>query len=966
MPTLPSGTVTFLFTDIEGSTRLWDQHPEAMRVALAQHDTLLRAAIKQHNGYVFKTVGDAFCAAFYTAPDALKAALDAQLALQQQPCNETGMLRVRMALHTGVAQERDGDYFGPTLNRVARLQAIGHGQQTLLSQITYQLVCDSLPDEVTLQDQGQHRLKDLLAPEHVWRLQHPALPTEFPPLKSLNYLPTNLPHQMTSFIGREAELAEVKQLLSSTRLLTLMGTGGAGKTRLALQVGAEVLDDYKDGVWLVELAALAEADLAPQTVASVLGLREEVGRPLLQTVQDYLRDRHLLLLVDNCEHLVAACARLVDALRSTCPHVTILATSREPLGVAGERCWRVPSLLTPTPADLPLEEKDLAAVLMEYDACRLFVERAVLQRHEFVLTRRNASALASVCHRLDGIPLAIELAAARVRSLSVEEIDGRLDQRFRLLTGGSRTALPRQQTLRATFDWSYDLLDAQARLLLGRLSLFAGGWTLEAAEQVGAGEGRSGEVIEAWEVLDLLTGLVDKSLVIAATLGDTTRYQLLETVRQYARDRLAEGKEVGIVRERHRDHFLALAEAIRPKLSGSEQAHWLAVLEEEHDNLRQALTFCLEAPEGGEAGLRLGGALQQFWWTRGHLSEGRQLSSAVLSRPGAQEHLKARADALNGAGVLAWMQGDYVTASALYEESLTIFRELGDKRGIANALNNMGLVAFCQGDYTGARALHEESLATRQELGDKGGNAASLNNLGNVAREQGDYTGARALYEQSLAIRRDLGDKRGIAISLHNLGLVAFEQGDYAGARTLHEESLTIRRELGDKVGIAHCLNDLGNVAREQGDYAVARALYEESLAIREELANKEGIAASLSSLGNVANEQGDHAMARTLYEQSLTICRELGDKRGIADSVDSFAGLACQQQQAQRAARLWGAATVLREEIGAPRLPVEQAKYEQQTARARASLGKAVFTAAFEEGRAMTLEQAVEYVLGE
>ena len=441
MPDLPSGTITFLFTDIEGSTKLWEQHPEAMRLALARHDELLRQAIEDNNGYVFKTVGDAFCAAFPRLLTLLPPLFNPICFCSMRSGERLGSLRVRMGLHTGQAEERDGDYFGQTLNRVARLQAVGHGQQTLLSQTTYQLVCHSLPPDVTLQDMGQHRLKDLLAPEHVWQLLHPALPAEFPPLKSLDYLPTNLPRQMTSFIGREREMAEVKRLLPSTPLLTLLGTGGAGKTRLALQVGADVLDNYKDGVWLVELAALADPDLVPQTVASVLGLREEAGRPLLQTVQDYLRDRQLLLLLDNCEHLVDACAHLADTLLKTCPRLTILATSREPLGIAGERPWRVPSLLTPAPDDLPMEEKDIAAVLMEYDACRLFVERAVVQRQDFVLTRSNVPVVAHLCRQLDGIPLAIELAAARVRSLSVEEINSKLDNRFRLLTGGSRTAL---------------------------------------------------------------------------------------------------------------------------------------------------------------------------------------------------------------------------------------------------------------------------------------------------------------------------------------------------------------------------------------------------------------------------------------------------------------------------------------------------------------------------------------------
>jgi predicted ATPase/class 3 adenylate cyclase/tetratricopeptide (TPR) repeat protein len=1004
--TLPSGTVTFLFTDIEGSTKLWEQHPEAMRLALAQHDILLRQAIEDNNGAVFKTVGDAFCAAFHTAADALKAALDVHLALQQQPWNETGPLRVRMGLHTGIAEERDGDYFGPTLNRAARLQAIGHGQQTLLSEVTYQLSRDSLPEAVTLLDKGQHRLKDLLAPEHVWQLLHPALPAEFPPLKSLDYLPTNLPRQMTSFIGREQEVEQVKRLLSASPLLTLLGTGGAGKTRLALQVGAEVLENYKDGVWLVELAVLTEPALVTQTVAMALGLREEPGRSLLQTVQDYLRDRRLLLILDNCEHLLAACAQLAGALLKTCPHLTLLATSRAPLGIAGERSWRVPSLLTPEPTALPLEEKDVAAALMDYDACRLFVDRALLQRQEFVVTRGNAPALVSVCHRLDGIPLAIELAAARVRSLSVEEINARLDNRFRLLTGGNRMALPRQQTLRAAIDWSYDLLTSQERLLLARLSVFAGGWTLAAAEQVAVGESASGEGIEDWEVLDLLTSLVDKSLVVAEASEGTTRYRLLETVRQYAHDRLVASQENHAVRERHCDTFLALAEEVRPKLHGSEQARWLGVLEEEHDNLRQALTWCGEEVEGGEKGLRLGAALQMFWRTRGHVSEGRERLRAVLSHAGGQEPARARAEALSGAGGLAEMQGDYASARSLHQESLGIARELEDKSGIANSLSNLGNAAFYQGDYASARSLYEESLGIRRELGDKRGVAASLANLGNAALHQGDYASARSLHEESLGINRELGDKRGIAHSLGSLGGVVLQQGDYASARSLYQESLGIHRELGQKRGIAITLNNLGGVTFQQGDYVLARSLYEESLGIarqlgdkwsiaysldnlgevafhqgsytaarslheeslgiRRELGDKRGIAITLNNLGGVALQQGEYASARSLYQESLGIHREVGDKRGAAYSLEAFAYLAVKADTEQRAARLWAAAAALREAIGSPLPPNDREEQESKIAMAKEALGEAAFAAAWEEGRAMTWEQAAAYALEE
>jgi len=867
MPDLPSGTVTFLFTDIEGSTRLWEQYPEAMRAALARHDAILKAAIQEHHGHVIKGTGDGLHAVFARASDALSACLSAQLAFQQEETKEPACIRVRMALHTGSAQERDGDYFGSCVNRAARLMGIGHGGQVLLSEVSQGLVKGSLPQGTSLKELGWHRLKDLQEPEHVYQLLHPSLPAEFPVLNSLDSLPNNLPRQLSSFIGREREIEEVKHLLSSSPLVTLTGTGGCGKTRLALQVAAEVLEQHPAGVWLVELAPLSDPNLVVQTVATTLGLREAPGQPLLQTLIDYIQPRTLLLVLDNCEHLIQACATLTQALLQACPNLSILATSREGLRISGESTYRVPSLLPPDPSKLPAEEKDLAAIVLEYDAAVLFVERAGKQLPSFALTKQNAPAVASVCYRLDGIPLAIELAAARVRSLSVQEINTRLENRFRLLTGGSRTALPRQQTMQATVDWSYELLSEQERLLLGRLSVFAGGWTLEAAEAV-----CSDDKIEDFEVLDLLTCLVDKSLVIAEEREGKSRYRLLETIREYGLQRLQERGQEATWRSRHLEFFLALAKEAETKLTGAEQAEWLKRLQEEHDNLRSALKLCQQDQESNEAGMRLAGNIWRFWEIRGYLSEGREHLQAALEQEGREHKTRLRGKALYATGVLAWRQGDYAVARAMQDECLGISRELGDKRGIAASLSNLGAVAKDQCDYAAARALYEESLAIHRELGNKKGIAVLLNNLGTVAREQGDYAVARAQFEESLAIERELGDKLGIASSLNNLGNVAHDQGDYAVVRAMREESLGISRELGDKWGIAYSLGYLGSMAARQGDYGAARALIEESLAIFQELGDKQGIALSLGNLGNVANDQGDYVAARTLHAESLGI----------------------------------------------------------------------------------------------
>ncbi len=911
---LPTGTVTLLFTDVEGSTHLWDAHPEAMRAALARHDALVRAAIVESGGYVFKTVGDAFCAAFAMAADALTAGLAAQRAIMDEAWPEDTRITARMALHTGAVESRDDDYFGAPLNRVARLLATGHGGQTLLSQTTYDLVRDSLPDAVSLHDLGAHKLKDLARPEQVFQMQHPSLRNEFPPIRSLSTHPNNLPQQLTRFIGREKEIAEIKALLARNRLVTLTGAGGSGKSRLSLQIAADVLERFSDGAWFVEFAAVADPSLVPQTVASALGVKEERGKSITHTLTEYLQQRRLLLVLDNCEHVLDACASVADTILRQCPGATIMTTSREALRVAGERSYRVPSLSLPD-----REQVQSPQSLSAYESVRLFIDRALLVRADFEVTNRNAPALASVCCRLDGIPLAIELAAARVRTLSVDEIDGKLDQRFRLLIGGSRTAMPRQQTLRSLIDWSYDLLHEPEKRLLQSLSAFAGGWTLQAAASVCAGNG-----IADGDVLDLLTSLADKSLVTAEQNDGHSRYTLLETVRQYARDKLLESGGSNAIRERHLDFFLALAEEAETYLTGAQQGEWLQHLEAEHENLWAGLEGSV-LDTGSRRGLRLCGALQRFWTMRGHISEGRKWCERMLEMTGGDERTPERAKVLNGAGTLAHSHADYRAARALYEESLAITRELGDGAGTSRALNNLGTVAWAQGDWPAARALYEESLAIRRGLKDRAGMSVSLNNLGNVADDQGDRSGARALYEESLAILRELGDWLGISTSLNNLGCIAQGQGDLPAARALFEESLTLRRELGDRWGTAGSLANLGSVAYAQGDYAAAATLHRESLAIRGELGERLGIAYSLE---------------------------------GLAEAVGSLGSFLL-------AVRIWGAAERLREEIGSPLSPRDSLGRDKSVAAARRALDDdAAFDEAWQEGRALTLEQAIELAL--
>jgi predicted ATPase/class 3 adenylate cyclase len=789
MPDLPTGTVTFLFTDIEGSTRLWEHEPQAMAAALARHDTLVREAIDRHAGYVFMTAGDAFCAAFQTADSALAAASDAQLALAKEPWTEPVRIKVRMALHTGVAEIRENGYFGPPLNRVARLLAAGHGGQILLSVSTEKQVRDSLAVGFGLRDMGERRLKDLIRPERVYQLIVPGVAADFPALKTLDARAQNLPMQLTSFVGREQEMDQVKGLLRSSRLVTLTATGGAGKTRLALQVGADLIDEFADGVWFVELAPLSDPRLVAQAVASILGIKEQPGELLTDTLTKKIGDKEPLLILDNCEHLVLACAELCEALLSSCPQVRILASSRELLRIGGETAYRVPSLSLPDPRTTARGES-----LIRYAAVRLFADRALAVKPSFQVTDSNAPALASICQRLDGIPLALELAAARLRSISVEELNQRLDKRFHVLTGGSRTALPRQQTLRALIDWSHDLLNPVERAMFRRLAVFVGGWTLQAAEQVCAGEDVVGD-----EVLDVLASFADKSLVVVEERNGTTRYRMLETMREYARERLNESDDGARVRARHLAFYLALAEEGGPALTGPSQGEWLELLDLERENLLSAHAWCDRAQHGAAMGLRLVHAIKRYWVSRGLLGLGKRVTSEALTRGGAEVRNLERCRALFAAGQFACFMGQYAQARPYLEESLAIAHEIGDESLAASLNSTLALAALGQEDHVSARKYFGEAIVLSRKCGNKRELAASLNGLAQLDRMEGALDGADALYQQALGLVRELGDREATAVVLLNLAIVAIGRGSVRQAREILQDVLMISVEMQSK-----------------------------------------------------------------------------------------------------------------------------------------------------------------------
>ncbi len=723
---------------------------------------------------------------------------------------------------------------------------------------------------------------------------------------------TNLPIQLTSFVGRELEISEVKHLLASSLMLTLTGAGGMGKTRLALHVATDVRDTFADGVWLVELAPITDPRLVPASVAAALGLGEEVGRSLLSTLISFLSGKQALILLDNCEHLLDACAQLADTLLQHCPRLSILATSRERLHVSGEAVWHVPALSLPSKWHLPSLTE-----LEQYEAVLLFVTRARAADPSFTLNSRNAEAVAQICRRLDGIPLAIELAAAQARDLSAEQILTRLDDRFRLLQGEPDAPL-RQRTLLTLLDWSYDHLPPAEQAVLQRLSVFAGGATAEAAAAVCADD-----EIDGLAALDLLSVLVNKSLVVEEQ-EDETRYSLLETIREYALAKLTASGELERTRLRHAEYYLATLEYAEGLFRKGQHEDWLPRIEREHDNIRAVLRWAL-ADDGAnvEYAYRMSGALARFWHGHGHISEGRAWMTAALAHP---EHgsVMGRAKALNTAGALAMHQSDYPAARDLYQQSVEMRRQLGDKWEIAQSLNNLACAAIEVGDFGAARTLLDECLELGEEIGNKGIIAAAYTNLGEVAMSQGEYADGSRLLNNALTIARELGNRYNMVAILGNLGALARYQHDYPQALALHQESLNLARELEDKPNIAYALYNLAGVASDNHDYHTAR----------------------------------------TLGKQSLTMLLELGDKRRVAEGLELLAALDATAGQARRATRLFGAASGLRQSIGAPLPAVDQPAYQRSLAATRAQLSDAAFAKAWAEGEAMSLEDATKYAL--
>jgi len=907
-----TGIVTHLFTDIEGSTEKWEQEPERMADALARHDVLLRAAVETHHGRVIKTTGDGIYAAFDDAANGLSAAIAIQQSVAD-PAATAGMsFLVRCGLHAGPAHERDNDFFGGTINRAARIMGLAYGGQVLASQAVADLVAGRLPAEGSLRDLGDVRLRGIVSSEHAYQVVHPSLRQEFPALRALEAAPNNLPKHLTSFIGREREIEEAEALLGRTRLLTLLGIGGLGKTRLSLQIAGDVLESYRDGVWLVDLAPLRDPSIVASEAAKVLGVREEPGRPLIETLCAHLRPRNLLLILDNCEHLIKPSAVLVHAILRAAPQVRIIATSREALRVPGEQSYMV------TPLPVPNRSDGIEA-LARSPAVRLFVERAQLHRPTFALNEQEAPAIAELVARLEGIPLALELAAARVRALSVADINVRLKDRYKLLTGGGRVLLERQQTLRALVDWSYDLLQEHEQVLLARLAIFVNGFEHKSAEEVCGTDPLTPE-----DVLDLLTSLVEKSLVLAEERRDGMRYRLLETIRDYAVEKLTGRNEFPATAALHCNHYFVMAKAGNEGLHGPGQAEGIRRFESELDNLRAAIALALEGCVDPIIAVKLEVAMQGFRTLRGYSTEGRRNVRAALALPAVEASDVAQGHALYVGAALATAQSDYSEARRMLEKCLVLRRGLGNPLDIAATLSTLSWVRLHEGDAIEARACEEEALALFRQLGDRDGEAIGLQHLGEIDRELADHEGACRHIEESLAI-----------------------------ARTIMHGELE-----------SECERMSGEVAIEEGDFPTARAKFTRALEVSSGVGDKRGEATALWLLGKTDVFQGDTDSARTRLRGALLVFHAFEMRAELLGCLEDIARLERSVGSVEEAVRHYAAVTVARERLGLAWSPRDEQRLRAELAAMRQAVGDGEFEAAWADGQRREVEEAIRRAL--
>ena len=820
---LPTGTVTFVFTDIEGSTKLLQEFGETYRAVQDDHARIMRAAVSEGGGREIRTEGDSFFVVFPTPTAAVRAAVAAQRKLAEHSWLHGRPLRVRMGLHTGEGRLGGDDYLGIDVNRAARIAAAGHGGQVLLSDATRALVEHALPDGAAVRDLGAHRLKDIAHPEHIFDVVIEGLPSDFPPLKSLDARPNNLPVQLTSFVGRREEIGAVTELLGEARLVTLTGPGGSGKTRLALEVARAALEDFPNGAFFVDLASITDSQLVPSAIARALDIQGEPAGSWAETVISYLDEKTVLLVLDNFEQITEAATEVEAILRGT-RDLHILVTSRVALHVSGEHEFHVQPLGLPDPADLPDAE-----ALSQFDAVALFIHRARAVKDDFVVTNANAPAVAEICARLDGLPLAIELAASRVKLLTPEAILARLGHRLPLLTSATRNVPERQRTLRGTIDWSYELLDDAERRLLARLSVFAGGCTFDAAEAVCNPDAELGI-----DVLDGIASLVDKSLVRRMETSDNEpRYGLLETIREYASERLEETGDADEVRRRHARYFLDIAERAEPHLLADDQLTWLDLCDRENDNIRGALQWCIEAGDT-ETGLRIGAALWRFWQQRGHLREGRRWMERIMALDGADDRTPVVARAHTAAGGLAYWDSDFAVTRTHYEAAVAIYRELGDKLQLERALYDLAFVPMLEGDWDTHRRLLNETLEMAREIGDDEGILNATDALGYELVRDGRPKEAIPFIEEAIALAKQMGNAFHLIEATSSLGVAYQQLGDFDQAVRHLRDAIRMHRDAGNLPMTTYMLFFFSALEVDRGRHARAMRLFGAAETFRE------------------------------------------------------------------------------------------------------------------------------------
>jgi len=902
---LPTGTVAFLFTDIEGSSRRWDKHGETMDAAVRRHDEILRAAIGDHDGTVFKTVGDAFCAAFWNAADAARAAIDAQRALEAEDFAKVDGLRVRVGVHVGETAERERDYFGPVVNRVARLMSIGHGGQILLSGAARDAVHATLPAGVSLTDLGLRRLKDLTQPEHVWQVTIEDLPHIFPPLDSLDARPNNLPFETTSFRGRETDLKEIETLVGRTRLLTLAGAGGIGKTRLALQAGADLLDHFRDGVWFVELANVTDGALVAESAAATVGASADTQRAPLEAIVEHFRRKQALLILDNCEHVLEHAAELAASILRQCGEVRMLATSRQALGVSGETAYRVASLSVPDKA-----AGLTAAEAATFGAVALFVDRAQAVNTRFELTDENAPGVAEICKRIDGIALAIELAAARCKVLSVARLVELLDERLRVLTDGARSASPRQRTLRALIDWSHDLLSGPEQMLFRRSAIFVGGFSLTAATRVCAGDGLS-----ELEILDLISSLADKSLIVPEIGVDVECFRLIESTREYALEKLDGSGERDRIAQMHASYFSDVALAIDSETSSAKGVRF----EIDADNYRSALSWALDQRNDVILGAKLAGVMSFFWSDNSHV-EGLRWARTALEMLGDEPPDDV-------AGRLWLTVAQFTDGQKGFEASFraeALYRRVGDLERLASARYYLGFALYQLGRYEEAEAAYRQALAVARDSGDQGRVATSLNGLASALFMRGDIDGPRRCYDEALEVHTSTGNASGRSAVLGNLAELEFAQGNVDKAIVHAVESLNIE------------LN---------GNNASAKAI-------------------GYINLCAYRIRDGQLEQARTDGRKGLAYAIEAQNPLYVGHAAQHMALVGALMGDPQRAARIVGYVDRVYEEVGAAREPTELWSYETLNAALRGHLTEADAQSLKAQGASWSQERAAQEAL--